>query len=406
MTNNQANILVVDDTPDNLRLLSAMLTEQGYKVRKALNGQTALNTVQKLPPDLILLDINMPGMNGYQVCSSLKTDQCTQEIPVIFISALDDVLDKIKAFNVGGVDYITKPFQSEEVLARIENQLTICRQKKQLTEQNERLQQEIREREKAEEALRVYLHAVSHDLRNPVIAMSMVLKNLLKKEEQGKISIAASILKRIDSSCDRQLNLIDSLVETQQLDVWGVPLQCQPLELHSLTQQLAQEWEPMLLKNQGTLENRISPDSSKVSADANQLWRVFENLIANALKHNPPGVKLTLNAEMIEVEKQERQGENCRSKIHLGSSDDSLNLKSKVKMVCCTVADNGVGMNAEQSEGLFELYRRGNSARRTTGLGLGLYLCRQIITAHGGEIGAIANPDAGAKFWFTLPIAQ
>ncbi len=150
MNNNQANILVVDDTPDNLRLLGAILTDQGYRVRKALNGQTALKTVRTVPPDLILLDINMPGMNGYEVCQELKADEKTKEIPVIFISALDDVLDKVKAFNVGGVDYITKPFQGEEVIARIDNQLTIQQLQKQLKSQNALLRQE---QEKSESLL-------------------------------------------------------------------------------------------------------------------------------------------------------------------------------------------------------------------------------------------------------------
>lgn len=135
------NILVVDDTPDNLRLLSAMLTERGYKVRQALNGQMALTTVRRIPPDLILLDINMPQMNGYEVCTRLKADEQTCEIPVIFISALDDVLDKVNAFKVGGADYITKPFQSEEVLARIQNQLNLRRLQKQLQEQNAQMRQ-------------------------------------------------------------------------------------------------------------------------------------------------------------------------------------------------------------------------------------------------------------------------
>ncbi|HEY9844753.1 MAG TPA: response regulator, partial [Candidatus Caenarcaniphilales bacterium] len=113
----QGNILLVDDTPDNLRLLSTMLTQQGYEVRSVINGAMALMGVQAEPPDLILLDINMPGMNGYEVCQRLKADERNRDIPVIFISALEDVLDKVKAFAVGGVDYITKPFQVEEVLA-------------------------------------------------------------------------------------------------------------------------------------------------------------------------------------------------------------------------------------------------------------------------------------------------
>ncbi|QLE44391.1 response regulator [Nostoc sp. C052] len=151
----KANILVVDDIPDNLRLLSAMLTQLGYEIRRVINGSTALKTAQAAPPDLILLDIMMPEMNGYEVCQHLKASERTRDIPVIFISALDEVFDKVKAFAVGGVDYITKPFSEEEVFARVENNLTIRRLQKQLIEQNILLQQEICDRKKAESALRL-----------------------------------------------------------------------------------------------------------------------------------------------------------------------------------------------------------------------------------------------------------
>ncbi|HEY9298511.1 MAG TPA: response regulator, partial [Phormidium sp.] len=117
----KADILIVDDTPDNIRFLSSLLLDKGYNVRKSINGQMALTAVKTLQPDLILLDINMSGMNGYEVYERLKEDTETSSVPVIFLSALDDVLDKVKAFQVGGVDYITKPFQIEEVLARIQN---------------------------------------------------------------------------------------------------------------------------------------------------------------------------------------------------------------------------------------------------------------------------------------------
>src|SRR6266545_7682901 len=124
-----ADVLIVDDTPANLNVLSAILGKRGYRVRAAINGSLALKTAQKAPPDLILLDVQMPGMNGYQVCRQLKSEEPTRDIPVIFISALDDVLDKVEAFQAGGVDYITKPFQIEEVLARVENQLALNRQR-------------------------------------------------------------------------------------------------------------------------------------------------------------------------------------------------------------------------------------------------------------------------------------
>jgi PAS domain S-box-containing protein len=148
-TSSKGNILVVDDTPANLQLLTSMLSEQGYQVRVAPSGKLALRSVQLTPPDLILLDILMPEIDGYEVCSQLKASPTTKDIPVIFISALHEALDKGKAFAVGGVDYITKPFQLEEVLARIENQLRIQRLYKQLAQENARLQQQIRDKEAA-----------------------------------------------------------------------------------------------------------------------------------------------------------------------------------------------------------------------------------------------------------------
>lgn len=150
----KGEIFVIDDTPENVRLLSMMLVEQGYKVRKSINGKMGLTAIQAAPPDLILLDIMMPDMDGYQVCNQLKASEETCQIPVIFLSALDDVFDKVKAFNAGGVDYINKPFQFAEVLARIENHLTIRRLQKQLSSQNLRLQEEVEERKQVEAALR------------------------------------------------------------------------------------------------------------------------------------------------------------------------------------------------------------------------------------------------------------
>ncbi len=147
----KADILVIDDTPENLALLSNMLTQRGYKVRSVTKGSTGLRGATAAPPDLILLDVNMPQMNGYEVCEKLKAQEITKDIPVIFISALGDTIDKVKAFQVGGVDYITKPFQVEEVLARIDNHLTICRLQRQLQKQNTQLQQEISDRAAAEE---------------------------------------------------------------------------------------------------------------------------------------------------------------------------------------------------------------------------------------------------------------
>ncbi len=149
-----ANILVVDDMPENLCLLIGILGKVGYKVRSVNNGLQALTAIEKEPPDLILLDIRMPGMDGYEVCEHLKANEQTRDIPVIFISALNEVFDKINAFNVGSVDYITKPFQEAEVVIRIKTHLALQNMKKQLAAQNIQLQQEIKERQRASVALK------------------------------------------------------------------------------------------------------------------------------------------------------------------------------------------------------------------------------------------------------------
>ncbi|MBN3880227.1 MAG: PAS domain-containing sensor histidine kinase [Nostoc sp. JL23] len=238
----------------------------------------------------------------------------------------------------------------------------------------EGLIEDITQRKQTEEELRVFFHAVSHDLRNPVLGTLMVLKNLLARSEEN-IAISRSILERMIQSSDRQLNLINSLMETHISEVQGVVLQHQAVQLLAVVEAAIVDLEPLLEQNQAKLTNLVSADLPLVNADPTQLWRVFSNLIVNALKHNPPGLLLTINAT--------REGE----------------------MIYCTVSDNGVGISQQQSDRLFDLYFRGASIRNSVSLGLGLYLCKQIIHAHGGEIGINSALNAGATFWFTLPIS-
>lgn len=381
-TNDGSVILLVDDNPTNLGILVTSLSESGYKVRVAQDGESAIAQIPYAKPDLILLDVMMPGIDGFETCRRLKLDPATKDIPVIFMTALTDVFDKVQAFEVGAVDYISKPFRVEEVLVRARTHLDIQKLQNQLKAQNLHLQEEIRERQKAQEAVQVFLHAVSHDLRNPVTGGLMVLKSLLAEAEanQGKAIVPQAVLQRMIHSHERQLALINSLLETQANAMEGLSLQVQPVNLHLFVKQLAADWEPVLQREEARLNLLLPDDLPPVQADLNQLCRVYENLIANALKHNPPGLTLTLRAELI----QDAQPPKVR----------------------CLVQDNGIGIQPEHSNTIFELYKRGNQTRRTVGLGLGLYLCRQIITAHGGEIGVESQPQEGATFWFTLPIAS
>ena len=375
-------ILLVDDHPADLSIWVESLSEAGYEVHVAQDEEGAIAQISHTQPDLILLNVMMSGKDSFEICRRLKAVPDTQATPVIFITALSDEFDKVKGFQAGAVDFITQPFEIEELLMRIRTHLTIRKLQNQLQTQTEQLHAEICDRQKAQEAVQVFLHAVSHDLRNPVIGGLMVLKTLQQEADAqgGYTTVSRSILQRMIQSHDRQLALINSLLETHTNEMSEITLERQAVDLFTLVTQLAIEWNPMVEQDKSELNNQVSSDLPLVSADFNQLWRVYENLLANALKHNPPGITLTLTAEIEQVP------------------------QSSSSMIRCTVQDNGVGIPLEQFDSIFELYKRGAQARRTVGSGLGLYICRQIIMAHGGQIGLTSHPGTGSTFWFTLPL--
>ncbi|WP_413160575.1 EAL domain-containing protein [Capilliphycus salinus ALCB114379] len=207
----KADILIVDDTPMNLRLLSTMLSEQGYEVRQAISGKMALTAVQTCPPSLILLDIMMPDLDGYQICSSLKSDPKTADIPIIFLSALDDVLDKVKAFKVGGADYITKPFEFEEILARVQNQLALKNAKNKLSSLHTQLEKRVEQRTKQLEVanaklLKMALHDPLTGLPNRRALMQQLEQVLNQAKRDVNAQFAVLFL-----DCDRFKVVNDSL---------------------------------------------------------------------------------------------------------------------------------------------------------------------------------------------------
>lgn len=223
--------------------------------------------------------------------------------------------------------------------------------------------------------LNLFLHAVSHDLRNPVLGSSMVLNNL-SNQPGDDIKLPRNILERMQESNQRQIDLINSLIDTHAAEIWGIALHQQPLALKPLVIDAIVDLNPLMEKEQTQLKNCIPDDLPLVRVDPLQLTRVYQNLLANALKHNPPGLQIILDAEL--------QGD----------------------WVYCTVTDNGVGITPEQCERLFDPYFRGSAKPKSVGLGLGLYLCQQIIQAHGGKIGVNSQIGEGTVFWFILPVAK
>ena len=380
-------ILVVGEAPENWQHLNELLSEHGYSVSTISGTRILTENVGEQNPDLVLL--GSYGVNPYEICQTLLKNRSINSPPIIFLDSEKHRLNKQRVFQVGGADYLAYPWQAEDILCRIQHQLFL-RQYQQSTETEEQT-----ENLPTAETLNLYLHTVSHDLRNPVLALSLVLQNLLKESQtpldnkssdsiepqllNDIVPVPKAILEQMLKSCDRQLRLINALIEVQQLTLSGFCLNCQPLSLYQFTQTFITDWQLTLQQNQTNLQNQISRELPLVEADADQLWRVLENLTANAIKHNPPGVEIVLDAARVES-------------------------STAASMICYTVSDNGLGIAPELTEVIFERYRRGKKTKKILGLGLGLYLCRQIIQAHGGEIGVKSEPGKGTQFWFTLKI--
>ncbi|MBW4516358.1 MAG: sensor histidine kinase [Timaviella obliquedivisa GSE-PSE-MK23-08B] len=221
--------------------------------------------------------------------------------------------------------------------------------------------------------LNLFLHAVSHDLRNPVIGTSIVLNNLNAQPGEA-IAVSRLVLHRMIDSNHRQLELINSLIDTHAAEIWGITLHCQSLVLRDLVESAIADLQPLIERENVLLKNLISTALPLIHVDPLQIARVYQNLIANALKHNPPGVILNLHAQQVPG------------------------------WINCSVSDNGAGISPEQCEKIFNPYFRGNPRTKSVGLGLGLYLCQQIVQAHGGRIWVESQLGQGTTFWFTLPI--
>ncbi|HIK18686.1 MAG TPA: response regulator [Leptolyngbyaceae cyanobacterium M33_DOE_097] len=364
--NVKADILIVDDTPDNLRVLSAMLTNQGYEVRKALNGQRAISSVQLEPPNLILLDIKMPGMDGYEVCRNLKASYPTCEVPIIFISALDDALDKVKAFASGGVDYITKPFQEAEVLARIEHQLRIQELQHQLVEQNKELLRSNRDLEQ-------FAYVVSHDLQQPLQSVTGFVKLLQLKYGCSLDEVAQDYLNRIFATGNRMQKLIQDLLAYSQIDKQEQMLE--NIDCNEVLNQVLDNLQEAIVTKQATITHDSLPT---VQGDETQLIQLFQNLISNALKfipeHTNPSIHISATAQ--------------KNQWHLG------------------VRDNGIGIKPEHLEKIFEIFQRIHSTQTYPGTGIGLATCKKIVERHHGKIWVESQFGAGTTFYFSLPMVK
>ncbi len=426
--NEKLNILVVDDTPDNLRLLSAMLTTQGYEVRKALNGKMALNACKTLRPDLILLDINMPEMDGYEVCQKLKADEINDRVPVIFISALDDVLDKVKAFNVGGSDYITKPFHTAEVISRIENQINLRSLQLKLHKKNVLLQNTLQDLKAAQVqqiqnekmvALGHLVAGIAHEVNNPINFIYANLEyvseyvrdlvNLVKAYQQEYPHPGATIQK-IEKEIDINFLMNDSQSLMGAMyrgadRIRSIVLALQNFSRHDQALHkrvdIHQGIDSTLLMLQHRLRKTNYRDAIEIvkkygdlpliTCYASELNQVFMHLLNNAI-----------DALDEQAELQAKKAQDLKNAHTICISTNVLKCNSTARI---SIADNGMGIPDKVRKCIFDPFFTTKPVGK--GSGLGLSICYQIIVQkHYGKILCNSTPTEGTEFILEIPLKE
>ena len=360
-------VLIVDDAPANVRLLADMLKDRGYKIRVALSGELALQAAHSHPPSLILLDINMPEMNGYEVCERLKADAKLRDIPVIFISAMHETLDKVKAFSMGGVDYITKPFQTEEVEARVRTHLELHRQRRELQRNYARL----RELENLRDTL---VHMIVHDLRNPLSVVRGSLDVVMQGEAQTLTAKGRKFLYTAMTVTSTLTEMISAILDVSRMEAGAMKLNPCRCDMVAITKRVLAGVETIRGRRDLTMD--APGESVEVVADADILLRVVQNLVDNALKFTPADgwirVAITPDHDHVHVD----------------------------------VKDNGPGIPAEYQRTIFDKFGQvpGFERQEKYATGLGLTFCKMAVEAHGGRIGVESQEGIGSTFWFDLPL--
>jgi len=354
-----ATILIVDDTPANLSVLVDTLSETGYKLMVAEDGEDAIAQTARAQPDLVLLDVMMPGVDGFETCRRLKAQPVTRDIPVIFMTALTDTNEKVRAFAAGAVDYITKPIQHEEALARISTHLTIRRLRHEL-------QQQLALKER-------FMRIAGHDLRNP---LCLILMSGELARRRGATPAVAEYLESINSSAQQMRRIIDTFLNIRKPgDTQRGPMDRSDLNL--IAAAVAAQNEPAVERKNLHLILELGDNLPLAKAEAGCIYQALSNYVSNAIKFHPPGGRIVVRTRLVD-----------------------FRLRAEVQ-------DTGPGVALEERPRLFGEYSR--LSNPTTGgedsTGLGLSIVKQLVESERGSVGADFPAEGGAIFWFEVPVA-
>ena len=358
-------ILVVDDHQPNRELLEEMLVPHGYQVIGAGNGEESIRLVSECQPDLVLLDVNMPGMNGFEVCRRLRGDPKTASLPIIMVTALTQREQRLQGIEAGANDYLTKPIDRTDLLLRVRNALQMRRLHADLAAQYRRL----RDLEALRDSL---VHMVVHDLRSPLTGI-MVYVGILQEEVQDP-AIRAD-LEELSRNVRLLTDMVSNVLDVSRFEADAMPLNRVIVDIAALTGEALRSLDTPRRKT--TVTFHPPPDPVPAVGDGEVLQRVITNLVANAVKFTPSGGEVRVEVKLA------TNGAEVR------------------------VIDTGPGIPAEYHENIFDKFTQVGATASTGGRssGLGLTFCKLAVEAHGGRIGVVSEVGMGSTFWFELPSA-
>ena len=389
-----AQVLVVDDEANNREVLTLLLQAQGLSVATAEDGETALSAVAAAPPDLILLDVMMPGLDGFEVCRRLKAAPDTVFIPVVILTALHGAKERVRGAAAGADDFLSKPFDEVELAARVKSLLRVKSLHDQLQRYNRELEQAVAERtaelrralselQELDRLKSEFMSNVSHELRTPLMHVKGSINLLadgnlgpLTSEQTQSTIVAQKAIQRLE-------NIVADIV-----DFSGGParrLTPEAVSLAEVCQSVTQELSASAAQRHIHLSLAIPPDLPLISADHSALARILRHLLDNAVKFSPPDSAVQILARVVPP----------TAEIHAG----------RVRL---TVQDHGSGIPPDKLAHIFEAFYQvdSSSTRRANGLGVGLTLVKKLVEAHGSRVIVQSDPREGSRFYFDLQIAE
>jgi two-component system, sensor histidine kinase and response regulator len=361
-------VLAVDDIEENLELIESILSSEEFEVILATNGLEALRKAEELKPDIILLDVNMPGMDGYEVCKRIKSKESTKDIPVIFLTAKAEIENIVEGFKIGGADYITKPFSIEEFLARVKVHSELAFARKNIIKQNLELIEYNNIKDK-------FISIIAHDLRGPIGSCNQMLKVIFEdiKMKTGIDEELVNITGEIEKSMENIYNLLENLLEWAMLQKKELSLSMETSDIREIILEAISNLKSMAENKRIKINNKSR--EIYLLADRRMIVTVIRNLIANAIKFT--------------------------------ESEGEVEIETSVKNSKCEISikDNGIGIEEEKILRLFKINEKVTTlgTREEKGTGLGLVLCKEFIEKNGGTIRVKSKVREGAKFIITLP---